>query len=94
MQRLFAEFGVRFGLGRLDENPRLQEILRAAAERGRRALSQAEATELRFVWNNESWQLPMTREEFEKLAEPLLARLRDPVLRALRDAGVKSASDE
>lgn len=92
MHRLFAEFGVRFGLGRLDENPRLQEILRAAAERGRRALSQAEAAELRFVWNNESWQLPMTREEFEKLAEPLLARLRDPVLRALRDAGVKSAS--
>ncbi|MEY4375625.1 MAG: hypothetical protein RJB26_175, partial [Pseudomonadota bacterium] len=92
MQRLFTEFAARLGYSRLDENQQLREVLRASAERGRRALSQAESTDLRFVWNEQEFQLTITRAEFEALAEPLIARLREPVLRALRDAGVKAAT--
>jgi molecular chaperone HscC len=70
-------------------NGALHQKVRAAAERGRRALSEADETTLRFVWNDEALELPLTTTEFEAWAEPLLTRLREPVMRAMRDGGAR-----
>ena len=69
---------------------RLREVMRAAAERTRRALSDAGSAELAFVWEGEEHRLEITATEFEEAAAPLVARLRDPVLRSLRDSGIRS----
>ncbi len=66
---------------------RLKEVMRAAAERARRALTNADSTELAFIWNGEPHSVAVTAAEFEEAAAPLIARLRDPVLRSLRDSG-------
>ncbi|HEY0312847.1 MAG TPA: molecular chaperone HscC [Allosphingosinicella sp.] len=69
---------------------RLREVMRAAAERTRRALSDAGAADLAFVWEGEEHRLEISAAEFEEAAAPLVARLRDPVLRSLRDSGIRS----
>ncbi|WP_163832373.1 Hsp70 family protein [Spartinivicinus ruber] len=46
---------------------------------------------IQFRNNNEQALLTITRDEFEKLCEPLINRLRLPVERALRDAKIKPA---
>ncbi len=65
----------------------LREVIRAAAERARRALTTSESADLAFVWNGEPYSVPVTTAAFEEAAAPLIARLRDPVLRSLRDSG-------
>jgi len=69
---------------------RLREVMRAAAERTRRALSDAVTADLAFVWEGEEHRLEISAAEFEEAAAPLVARLRDPVLRSLRDSGIRS----
>jgi len=71
------------------EDSLLDEVLRDAAERGRRALSEADHTDLRFVWRNQKYSYPIDAARFAEVAEPLLARLREPVLRSLRDGSTK-----
>ena len=66
----------------------LYERIRAQAERARRALSNAAHATLRVAWREQSLELQMTAEEFEKRAEPLLQRLREPVVRALKDGKI------
>ena len=78
------------GLGAQASDSRLQEVMRAAAERTRRALTDATEAEMAFVWDGEAHRLAVTAAEFEAAAEPLLARLRDPVLRSLRDSNIRS----
>jgi molecular chaperone HscC len=67
----------------------LHQLLRAAAERTRRALSDADSATFRFVWDGVEHSRDVTTEEFETRAAPLIARLRDPVLRSLRDGNTK-----
>ncbi|WP_084580400.1 Hsp70 family protein [Sphingomonas azotifigens] len=67
----------------------LGELLRAAAERARRALTDADSTEFSLVWNGEVFATPVTADAFEEAAQPLLQRLRDPVLRSLRDSDIR-----
>jgi molecular chaperone HscC len=69
---------------------RLREIMRAAAERCRRALTGADCAPFTFVWNGEAHEIAVAAADFEEAAAPLIARLRDPVLRSLRDSGVVS----
>jgi len=72
---------------RLD--PRFQEIVRDAAERARRRLTdEAEAT-LSFVWQEHAYEAIIRTEEFGEKAAGLIERLREPVIRSLRDGGVK-----
>ncbi|MET3713013.1 molecular chaperone HscC [Sphingomonas trueperi] len=66
--------------------PKLREQARAAAERTRRALSEAEAATFEVVWKDELLSTTITAEQFEAAAAPLLDRLREPVLRAMRDS--------
>ncbi|USI73758.1 Hsp70 family protein [Sphingomonas morindae] len=74
---------------RLPLNPaqdKLREQIRAAAERTRRALSEAETATFELVWRDTLLSTEITAEEFEAAAAPLLDRLREPVLRAMRDS--------
>jgi molecular chaperone HscC len=68
---------------------RLEEVLRAAAERTRRRLSDEKESPFAFVWADEAHETLITEAEFEDAAAALIARLREPVIRSLRDGGVK-----
>jgi molecular chaperone HscC len=68
---------------------RFEEVVRAAAERARRRLSDEKEAPFAFVWADEPFETIVTEAEFEEAAAPLLARLREPVIRSLRDGGVK-----
>ncbi len=72
-----------------DNDPALTELLRAAAERARRGLSESDSAPLEIVWQGETRKAEISATEFEEKAAPLLARLRDPVLRSLRDGNTK-----
>jgi len=78
----------RLDLAEAAGDSRLREIMRAAAERTRRALSAADAAALAFVWEGRAFEVEVTAAEFDQAAEPLIARLREPVLRSLRDSGI------
>jgi molecular chaperone HscC len=81
----------RARLGRREEfggDSRLREIMRAAAERTRRTLTESDKAPFRFVWEGEAQEIEVGVAEFEEAAAPLLARLRDPVLRSLRDSNI------
>jgi molecular chaperone HscC len=80
------------GLAADANDSRLREIMRAAAERCRRALTNANEAPFAFVWKKEAYETIVGAEDFERAAEPLIARLRDPVLRSLRDSGIVSES--
>jgi molecular chaperone HscC len=67
----------------------LTELLRAAAERTRRKLTDADEAEFAIVWNGESFATNVTAIAFEDACAPLLQRLRDPVLRSLRDSNIR-----
>jgi molecular chaperone HscC len=68
----------------------LHERLRVAAERARRALTEASAVTMGLVWQDKTWEMEVTTDSFDTLAEPLLARLREPVLRSLRDSNIRA----
>ncbi len=65
-------------------------IMREAAERTRRALSDAQTAKFRIVWQETEYETDITADAFEQQCEPLINRLREPVLRALRDGGIRS----
>ncbi len=66
-----------------------KELVRATAERTRRALSDADEAEFSLVWNGETYSANLTAADFETETKPLIDRLREPVLRSLRDGGLK-----
>lgn len=68
----------------------LDELLRAAAERTRRQLSDLERAEFAIVWDGEQLSTEIEAAEFEERALPLIERLREPVLRALRDSRIRA----
>jgi molecular chaperone HscC len=67
----------------------LHQVMREAAERARRALTDSDEVLCRFVWRGQEYSTTITTDAFEERAEPLIARLRDPVLRSLRDSGTR-----
>jgi molecular chaperone HscC len=70
---------------------RIAEILRAAAERARRALSDADGTVFAFTRGDDRYEVPISATDFDEAAQPLITRLKDPVLRAMSDSGLDSA---
>jgi len=69
-----------------DDNPAaFTEVLRAAAERTRRALSDAESAPFSIVWGQTAFEFTIQASDFELRCSDLLSRLREPVLRSLRD---------
>ena len=71
-------------------DPLLTQRLRAAAERARRALTDAPVAAMSVTWRETAHTAEIAGEELEAKAAPLLARLREPVLRALRDSQIKA----
>ena len=67
---------------------RRRELLGAAAERTRRALTNADVATFTITHGDEQAEVQLTASEFEEAAAPLIARLRDPVLRSLRDSNI------
>lgn len=86
--------------GRLDPESRLagidgalaQALLLQAAERTKRALSEAPEAEFALTLEGERLATRVTAGEFEAQTEGLIRRLRDPVVRALRDSQIDAAS--
>jgi molecular chaperone HscC len=74
---------------RAGKDRRFEEVVRDAAERARRALSDADEVLFGFIWDGERHETRITGEAFEERARPLIERLREPVVRALRDGRVK-----
>ena len=74
--------------------PALEQALRFEAERVKRALSTQPQVDFMLDWDGRSWRWTCTGEEFERLCEPLIQRLRQPIERALRDARIRSAEIE
>lgn len=73
-------------------NPgKFRAVARAAAEKTRRALSEADNATYRFVWQDKEYEVPVSTTQFEEAAAPLIEKLRQPVMRALRDGNVKAA---
>lgn len=71
------------------EEEALTQIVRAAAERARRALSSESTASLNLVWKDKAYSHEITADLFESLAAPLLERLKEPVLRAVRDSDMR-----
>ena len=70
-------------------DPRFEETVRDAAERARRALSDAAEATFGFVWDGERFEAAIEGDAFEEKCAPLLDRLREPVIRSLRDGGAR-----
>jgi molecular chaperone HscC len=71
-------------------NDQLHQRMREAAERTRRALTEASDATMTFVFNKKTYELPVSSSAFDAACEPLLGRLRDPVLRSLRDSNIQA----
>jgi molecular chaperone HscC len=84
-----GQHGAAFG-ARDREDPTLHQRLREAAERARRALTEASSTTMSVIWKDAILEKEITTDGFDAAAAPLLTRLREPVLRALRDSGLRS----
>lgn len=80
------EAGTRAGLPPAGSASAVQGSLRRQAELAKCRLSEDERTVLRVVDGKRTVEWELTREAFEEMSEPLLARLRFPIERALRDA--------
>lgn len=62
--------------------------LRRQAELVKRKLSDADTAVIELVHGGHPLQWTLSRDSFEKISEPVLARLRAPIERALRDARI------
>jgi molecular chaperone HscC len=65
-----------------------KEIVRAAAERSRRALTDGDVADFSILWDGQQYETQISSAQFEEEVSPLLDRLREPVKRSLRDSGI------
>ena len=89
---VFARWSKEWKVSRKDEVPMLYHLVRDQCERARRKLTTEASATMSIAWKNQAYDFEIGQEQFEKLAEKLLTRLRDPVLQALRDIGVRNDS--
>jgi molecular chaperone HscC len=86
-----ATVGKPAGLPQKNSDPAFYQLLHDAAERAKRKLTIEDAATLGVNWKGQPFSWTVTTDDFAKLADPLLQRLRTPVERALRDARIRSA---
>lgn len=67
----------------------MTELLRAAAERTRRALTDAASATFSVTWQDKQYSAEIDAAAFEEQTAPLIERLREPVLRSLRDSNIR-----
>jgi molecular chaperone HscC len=89
-QAIVETFMVEAGkdLPPLEQNLAVHGALRRQAEVAKRRLSESDAAELQVNHDGRTLSWHLDRERFEKICEPLLARIRLPLERALRDARI------
>lgn len=83
------KLGADAGLPEKNHDILLDELMRDAAERTRRALSEQNEATYRFVWKDKEFSCDITTDAFEAACEPLIQRLREPILRSLRDGNTR-----
>ena len=93
---LANQFLVESGLGKLLLHgktlpPREQQRLLDEAERAKRTLSEQPRAQMQLRFEGADYQWQIEEEQFTRLSEPLLQRLRTPVERALRDATIRAS---
>ncbi|WP_374581046.1 molecular chaperone HscC [Pseudoduganella sp.] len=76
----------------LKNDGRFMQSLVAQAEQAKRKLSDAPEALLQIHHAGSTYSMPVNEAALERIAAPLLARLRSPVERALRDANLHTAS--
>ena len=85
-----AAVGAPAGLTDKQADPYVYQALRKQAEQAKRALSGTNQAQMEIEFNDRPLRWSVTDDEFAKLAEPLLKRLREPIERALRDARIRA----
>jgi len=88
MDGFIAEVGRNAGIAPRSREVPVHAPLRRAAEVAKRALTDAERHEMVLVHDGRELRWMITRDIFEQLSAPLVARLRTPIERALRDSRV------
>lgn len=92
---MFREYSARWKVADKRSDEHLHQRVWESCDRARRALSQSPEAKIEVQQNGEMYSRSLTGEEFERLVDPLMVRLKDPVLRALRDGSVRAdAIDE
>jgi len=76
----------------LKQDGRFMQSLVAQVEQAKRKLSEAPETQLQIHHSGSTYSMRLDEPALERIAAPLLARLRSPVERALRDANLSTAS--
>lgn len=71
---------------------RAEALLFQAAERTRRALSEADEAEFALTLDAQRLATRVSLAQFEEAVAPLLRRLRDPLARALRDSAIEAGA--
>lgn len=79
-----------WGSIKIDDETAFREVMRAAAERTRRALTDQETTEFSIVWKDQKHRCSISRALFEQEANPLIERLRGPLSQSIRDSGLQA----
>ncbi len=77
--------------GAAADDPEIVAKVGVAAERARRLLTETDTADMSVVWQGHEYVSTIDGSQFESMATPLLARLKEPVLRALRDTGIANA---
>ena len=86
--RLLADWALQ---GRVLETAHDKRAVLVAARKAKEVLSESESTELLATLDAGELRVSVTREQFEALAQPLIAKTLAAVKRVLRDAKVKPA---
>ena len=86
------EAGSAAGIPPIGQWAPVHGALRRQAELAKRRLSDADVAELALVYQDRPLTWSMSREKFEHLSEPVLARVRLPIERALHDAKIDPAT--
>jgi molecular chaperone HscC len=90
VESMLKTFGREWKVSRREDQPALYQRLRACAERARRELTLQDSATMKVVWQEQEFAHPIHADELERLAEPLIRKLRDPVLRALSDSSTRA----
>jgi len=86
MDRFIAALGEQVKIPPRSQPSDPHGALRRAAEVAKRGLSDSDQHEISVVVGRKSYAWTLSRDEFERLSEPLVKRIRAPIERALRDA--------
>jgi molecular chaperone HscC len=69
----------------------LNQHIQRKADQAKVALTKDREVKTQFVVDGKTIEIPLTQEDFESMAAPLLKRLENPIRRALKDSKLKAA---